>query len=245
MLPDIHTPNHNAEAISAVIRFIKYFKPHRLIQLGDFCDFDSLSRFDLHNVNHFVTLHEELESSNHLLDQIDKAVPRACEKVMIGGNHEDRYHQAKAKFMFVPDKVSRSMVEWRASWAHEYRLDERGWKWCEYGHGFTFGKVHYTHGWYTGDSAMKRMAGTRPGKNLVTGHLHCHDVYGSIDENMQPIEAETIGTLSRFDLAYLRGKPPTNWLTAFMVIYTRDNGLFNKYLINIIDGGFVFNGLEF
>lgn len=247
VLPDCHFPNHNVEAWNAVLAFIKWFKPDRLIQLGDFCDFDSLSRFDLHHPGQFVTLNDELEAVHKALDQLDKACPKhRCEKVMIGGNHEDRYHQAKAKFLFVPDKISRSMIDWKESWANEYGLPERGWRYCEYGKWFKFGKVVYTHGWSTGKSnAASKEASHFPGSNVIFGHTHRHQVYGCIDADNNPIESETIGTLSKFDLAYLRGKPATDWVNGFMVIYARADGRFTKNFINIIGGTFIFAGKEF
>ena len=145
VLPDIHVPNHNQKAIDAILKFIPYFKPHRLIQLGDFCDFDSLSTFKMYHPKDFVTMSDEIDAATKLLSKIDKVTPKSCKKYMIGGNHEDRYHQAKAKYMFPPDKVTGAVLNWQRSWADEYELDKRGWEWCEYGGHFQFGKIVFTH----------------------------------------------------------------------------------------------------
>jgi len=247
VIPDAHIPNHHAPSVRAVLKFAKYWKPDVFISLGDFCDWDSLSRFDLHHPKHYITMKREVEAANEMLDTIDRILPKTCKKYMVGGNHEDRYHQAKARHMFTPDKIARAAVEWKESWAQEYRLDKRhGWKWCEYGEQFKLGKLVYTHGWSVGKSnAAAKEASCFPGKNVLFGHTHRHQVSGCMDHKMNPIESETIGTLSRFDLAYLRNKPPIDWVHGFMYIYTRPDGDFTKAFVNIVKGRFIVNGRDF
>lgn len=245
VLPDIHVPNEHKPSIEAVIQFIKYFRPHRLVQLGDFCDFNSLSSYDLHRTSEFVYLEDELGAANALLDRLDKALPKNCEKIMVGGNHEDRYPIYLAKWMFFPDKVSKSLHKFSDSWATEYNLQKRKWKWCDYGGHFRFGKLTYTHGWYSGPSACQQTAKLFPGQSVLFGHTHRHQVYGCMDEKQLPIEVETIGTLSRFDLAYLRGKPPFDWTNGFSYLYTKEDGTYTKAFVHIINGNFIVNGKEF
>ena len=239
VLPDIHAPQHHEPSINAVIDYIKYFKPHRLILLGDVCDFNSLSTYDLHSPSEFIYLEDELDSTNDILDRLEKAVGKRCEKVLIGGNHEDRYKAYLSKHLLFGEKVTRSLKRFKDSWADEYSLDERGWKWCEYGGHFKFGKVVYTHGWFSGPNACQQMGKLFPGSNVVFGHSHTHQIYGCMDEKQLPIEVETIGTLSRFDLSYLRGKPPFNWVHGFVSIVTREDGRFSKRFTNIIGGSFI------
>lgn len=237
--PDIHTPLHDEPSIKALLDFIKWFKPHRFVQLGDFCDFNSLSSYDLHKTGEFVYLEDELDAANALLDRFDKALPKKCEKFMVGGNHEDRYPAFLAKWMFFPDRVSKSLRKFSESWGDEYNLSKRKWKWCDYGGYFKFGKLTYTHGWASGPSAPLDLSRRFPGQNVLAGHTHQHSVYGCLNEDGLPIEVETIGTLSRFDLAYLRGKPPYNWTRGFSHIFTMGNGVFTKRFTHIIQGRFV------
>lgn len=245
ILPDIHSPQHHEPSIRAIIEYIRYFRPHRLVQLGDMCDFNSLSSFDLHSPSEFCYLEDELGATNDLLDRLDKACPKACEKVLIGGNHEDRYKQYLAKHLMFGEKVTRSLKKFEDTWAHEYNLPKRKWKWTEYGGHYKFGKLICTHGWYSGPNACASMAKLFPGRNLVFGHTHTHKIYGCMDENKNPIEVETIGTLSRFDLAYLRGKPPFDWVHGFMTVHMRADGMFTKRFINLISGKFLDNEREF
>lgn len=242
VLPDIHVPNEHKPSVDAVLEFAKYFKPHRFVQLGDFCDFNSLSSYDLHKPSEFIYLEDELGPTNALLDRIDKVLPRSCEKILIGGNHEDRYPIYLAKKMFFGDRVSNSLHKFSESWAQEYNLHKRNkWKWCEYGESFRFGKITYTHGWASGNSACLDLSKRFPGQNVLAGHVHSHMVYGCMDERQLPIEIETIGTLSRFDLAYLRGKPAFNWARGFSTVFTMEDGTFTKSFTHIVDGRFIAN----
>jgi len=245
VLPDVHVPHEHKPSIEAILQFIRYWKPNRLVQLGDFCDFNSLGSFDLHNVDEYISLDDELKAANDLLDRLDKALPRGCEKYMVGGNHEDRYHKVKAKFLCPPDRITKALLSWQQSWAHEYNLTERGWKWVEYGGHFHLDKIVYTHGWACGPSACADMARRFPGRNVMFGHVHSHMTAGFMDERGLPIEIESIGTLSNFDLSYLRGKPPYNWARGFSYVYTMPDGTFTKSFVHIVDGRFVINGKLF
>lgn len=234
VLPDIHTPNYDYTSINAVKAFIKYYKPTTLIQLGDFCDWDSVSSFEPNAEKEIQTLDKESDSSNQLLDELDKVLPKNCAKIMIAGNHEDRY--AKFRINQAQDVKTRRMKTF-TSWDDEYNLDSRGWESYDYGSHVKIGKIVFTHGWK--NHGAKKMAEFFPGKNVIFGHLHRHEVHGLLDENQNPIESECIGTLSRFDLSYMRGQPVTNWVHSFMYIDMMDNGTFSKHFVHIINGQFI------
>lgn len=245
VLPDIHVPCEHKESVDAVLRFIKDFKPDTLVQLGDFCNFDSLSKHPIGRPGEFIYLEDELDASNALLDKLDAAVPKHCKKYLVGGNHEDRYSVYKTQHLYFSEQITRSLKEFK-EWWDEYKLPTRkNWNWCEYGGWFELGKIIYTHGWASGSNSALDTSRRFPGKNVLFGHTHQHLVYGCMDEHQRPIEIESIGTLSQFDLAYLRGKPPYNWTRGFSYIYTMDNGNFTKSFIHVVDGRFIVGGKEY
>lgn len=240
VLPDIHVPNNEPLATSVVLKFLKYYNPDILIQLGDFCDWDSIASYDVRKESDVVTIDKEITESNYLLDDIDKSVGKKCRKIMIGGNHEARMAKFMANNGFILS--IRRMREF-STWQNEYGLSRRGWESVEYGEHVKIGKIIFTHGWH--NFGPKRMGEKFPGRNVIFGHTHRHEVYGWIDEQDRPIESETIGTLSRFDLSYLNGCPPTNWVNSFMYIDMKEDGSFSKHFVNIINGSFIELGREF
>jgi len=179
-------------------------------------------------------------AANDLLDKLDSIIPSNCQKMMIGGNHEARYEKFRInKGMLVGIRRMRTLHSWQL----EYNLEKRGWHSVDYGRHIEMGKIVFTHGWES--LQPKGMAELFPGRNVIFGHLHQHLIYGCMDEKGLPIESETIGTLSKFDLSYLKGKPAKNWVNGFMYIDMRDDGTFSKHFCNIINGKFIEYGRSF
>ena len=188
------------------------------------------------------TIEREIDSANQLLDTIDKSLPKKCKKIMLGGNHEARYAKFMANNGFI---LSVRRMKQFTSWQNEYNLMSRGWEAKEYGEHIQIGKIIFTHGWYTSNNACQQMARCFPGRNIIFGHTHRHDISGCMDEHDLPIESETIGTLSNFNLAYLKGKPPVNWVNGFMYVDMKDDGTFSKHFVHVIEGNFIEYGKEF
>lgn len=241
VLPDIHTPNHNHHAIKAVLQFIKFYKPDTLIQLGDFCDWDSLSSYDVNRESEIQNIDKEIREANFLLDDIDSACSRNCKKIMIGGNHEIRYEKFKVN---KGAKVEFKRIRELTSWELEYNLYGRGWDSFSYGQHVQIGKLIFTHGWGR-TCTPKRMAERYPGRNVIYGHTHQHLIYGCLDERDMPVESESIGTLSNFNLSYLNGEPASHWVNSFMYIDMRDDGSFSKHFTHVIGGRFIEHNREF
>lgn len=242
VLPDIHTPNEETKALKPIFSFLKFYKPDIFIQLGDFSDWDSVSSFEVRKEKDIQTIETEIKAANKLLDQIDATLPKKCKKVMLGGNHEDRYEKFRANNGFF---LSIRRMKDFTSWQEEYQLKKRGWEAHDYGKHFTVGKIVFTHGWFAAGSAAKKMAECFPGRSVIFGHTHRHLLYTCADEKGLPIESESLGTLSKFDLAYLKGKPPIDWVHMFMAIDMMPDGSYTKHAINVIDGKFVSHGKIF
>lgn len=238
--PDVHCPNQNQDAVESALEFIKYYKPTHFVQLGDFCDWDSVSTYDSRREDDIVTIQREITSANELLDRLDKALGD-CEKFMVGGNHEARYEKFKISKGF---EVSIRRLKDFGSWYKEYLLDERGWKHCEYGEHFEIGKIIFTHGWYASGNHSQRHLGLFH-KNIIYGHTHQFQVATAVGLDGNPVMAASIGTLSRSNLSYLVGKPPVNWLNMFAYIDMQDNGTFSTHFVPIVNGHFYELGQQF
>lgn len=241
VLPDIHTPNHEYKALGSIYSFIKFYKPHYLIQLGDFCDWDSVSSYDPHHERDITTIDREIASANLVLDDLDRLCKKT-KRIMIGGNHEDRYEKFRITQGF---QMSIRRMKDFSSWDREYNLHKRGWEVVPYGGHYSLGKVIFTHGWFASGSAAAQMARCFPGRNVIFGHTHKHLIHGCMDERGLPIESESIGTLSKFDLSYLKGKPPVDWIHGFLYIDMREDGTFAKHFVRVIQGKFIEYGREF
>ena len=63
--------------MEALLDFIKFYKPETVIQLGDFCDWDSVSDFQPSSEEEIQPIDIEIESANKLLDRLDKVCGKA------------------------------------------------------------------------------------------------------------------------------------------------------------------------
>ena len=240
--PDVHTPNHNTNAVNAALSYIKVYKPTQFIQLGDFCDWDSFTSYDPRRQRDIVNVEEEVVSANKLLDELDALLPKSCKKDMIGWNHEARVPKYLAKHGM--DTQHQRLAKKIRSWHEAYRLDERGWGHIEYGEVLEVGKILFSHGWFTGGSHAKKHLALYH-KCLIYGHTHEFQVATENGFDGHPVMAASIGTLSNFDLSYLVGKPPVNWINMFMTIDVMEDGTFTPNFIPLINGRFVKGGIVY
>lgn len=239
--PDVHVPNHNVPAVNAALEFNRFYQPTHFIQLGDFCDWDSVSTYDSRREQDIVTIQHEIKESNNLLDAIEQSLPEGCEKFMVGGNHEARYEKFKVNKGF---EVSIRRLKDFGNWHEEYELDRRGWGHCEYGEHHEIGKIIFTHGWYaSGNHASRHLALFH--KNIVYGHTHQFQVATAVGLDGNPVMAASIGTLSNSNLSYLVGKPPVNWLNMICYIDMKDDGTFSIHFVPIVNGAFFELGRQF
>lgn len=88
-LSDMHIPFHDPDAISCAFGFVRDIRPNRLILNGDIPDFYQLSRF-LKSPRRILSMQDDIDQTNVILDDLDAVLPDECEKDWILGNHEDR-----------------------------------------------------------------------------------------------------------------------------------------------------------
>lgn len=161
ILPDIHCPYHDPKALDLVERVARKTKFDRLIDLGDFADFYSVSFFD-RNPTRCDDLEWEIREGNLLLDRLDAL--GIHKKHYVLGNHEyrlERYLAKNAPALFNMVKVERL-----------FRLRERGWGWTPYQDTYHLGKLHITHDLNKAGKRAHDEARAEYEGNAVIGHTH-------------------------------------------------------------------------
>ena len=249
VLPDIHFPDHSEEAVDAMLQYLKDYKPHGLLMLGDFWEMDGVTRWDRENNDLDKTLTELEEGAKFIKKKILKAAGPQCKvKIFLSGNHEDWFRQYVEEMKtFSPDKIKLLERLFGSTKIEDLcGLKELGFDVHPYitennsCHMIKIGHAHFTHGY---------IAGMNPAKKLFNQVLAC--VYQGHTERLDTYrhrsiygekEAVTLGTLrDASKVTYNKGKL-LGWNHSFTTFEFMKDGYFSRNTHQIIKGRFSVNG---
>ena len=246
LLPDFHHPHHAKLAVNAVFQFVKWFKPDGINLLGDAMNMDFANHWKRKEQD-FAYFRDVTVKGNYddfdreILTPLEKLLPRHCERVYMGGNHEDWVNIITRKDTHLKGSVEPENC---------LRLKERGWIWIPYidnnRRGIKkYGKLLTFHGIYANKYHAQKTAETFS-KSSAYGHTHDIQSYTKItvDDDRGFHTAQSIGCLCNLSPEFMKGRM-NRWVNAFGVIYVRDDGMYNLYVPVIINGKFVFEGKIF
>lgn len=251
LLPDIHYPHHNVEAFRAVLKFIKWFKPDEVNLLGDAMNMDTVNHWKRDKGNQLYFEGKRMKAEyegfdRDILRPIEKAIPKHCVKVYMGGNHEDWVNEVIEK-----NPQLQGMIEPEIA----LNLKKRNWIWIPYiihnnddswKRGMReYGKLVVFHGEYTNKYHAFKTASSFS-KSVVYGHTHDIQMYTTTtqDDYTSFHTAQSIGCLANLSPEYLKGNF-NKWVNAFGILYLRENGYFNLYTPIIVKGKFIYAGKIF
>lgn len=232
VLPDLHIPNEDPNAVNAVLAYANDHKPwDELILLGDLMDMNCISSHNAGNLRAIEAqnLMDDYDKGNTFLDRLEGL---ARKTVYLQGNHEyrvERYINAnpQLKGSIEPEK--------------QLHLAQRGIKWIkswEKGEMYKVGKAVFVHGLYHNEFHAKSMVLAFE-SNIFYGHLHDIMSYPKVNKGEHNTKtAQSLGCLCRYNQTYILGKP-TKWQQAFGIFYFLPNGNFNYYIPMIFNGCFV------
>ena len=97
LLPDFHYPHHNKQAVKAVFKFIKWFKPNTVVILGDGLEMEAVNHWQHEKGNRKFLENKRLLTEYEGFDQeiltpLDKLCTpkdrrrRKPRKIFMGGN---------------------------------------------------------------------------------------------------------------------------------------------------------------
>lgn len=238
--PDTHMKHRDHRAVSAMLNFVEWFDPHLHIIGGDLLDADGISHWPSNDLKPRQFIPEVVEA-REFLDALKSKMCASSGILYIEGNHEDWLRQAMVakmpEFFFGLEELGlmpdlSSLLD----------LEARGIPLIPVNEILKIGKLHFTHGLFTGPSAPKKHL------NLIKGNIyyfHTHDVLTHHEPSMSGmIEAASLGCLCSLDAPFLKGRP-NNWVHAFGVFEVRRDGSFSFYCPKIFNGQFSFAGKVF
>lgn len=231
--PDTHVPEHDERAVAAFLAFVRDYKPHGYVNLGDFMEMGAVSHWRPRD-DAPKRLGPEVEAANALLDQLDRALGPGCVyKRFLIGNHEDWLDQYRVERMSELEGLGLLRVQ------DLLGLKDRGFRVVPLNEILRLGQLHFIHGYYTNKyHAFKHLEVF--GCNLMYGHLH--DIQSYIGASVGGVyEALSIGCLRTLNAPFMKGRP-NNWAHAFGIVEYRIDGTYTRYVPIIVDGRFSFAG---
>ena len=233
----IHVPAYNKPIMNGILDLMSDYKFDGIINGGDFLDMGALSSYEKGKLNTAgVTLREEYDIGNELLDRFDEKLSPGALKVYLWGNHEDRYWRWKAD-------VDNAKYGDILNPTDELNLKERGYivKDKYKTDFYKLGSLHLMHGeYYNVHCAKKHMDVFR--RNILFWHTHRLQVHREGD-----FCAWNCGTLAdiwsdSFD--YAKRGMRMQWANGFPIIHIEGKSHYIE-LVNCINNSFVYNGIKY
>jgi predicted phosphodiesterase len=234
IISDVHVPEEDEGALNAVYKLISDLKFDGIINLGDFMDFGSISRFNKgkNKTLEGQRLKKDYIKGNAILDVFDRLLPVNAEKHFLLGNHERRLDVLVDEFPMLEDLFSLESC---------LKLSERGYKVYPHNEIVKFGRLSLVHGIYCGANPAKTHA-TKLLTNVLIGHLHSPEmalIHSPAKECS--VVGYVTGCLSHISPEYMQNKP-SNWAHGVAILYVLPDGQFEVHLCRIVKNKIIYNG---
>lgn len=233
-----HVPFHNQPLTKGVLDLMSAYKYDGIMLLGDFLDMGALSQYEKGKISHTnVTLKEEYEVGNELLDMIDERLDKNALKVFIYGNHCDRYWRWMAD-------VNNNKLGDVFSPTDQLRLKDRGYivkdnYKTDY---YKLAALYVMHGeYYNIHAAKKHLDVFR--RNTIFVHTHRVQIHREGD-----FCAWNSGLMAEIDAPCFDYAPRgmrMQWANAFSIVHIDENENHFVELINCVNNSFVYNGVKY
>ncbi len=229
VVSDVHVPDHDAPAWSAVLDFVRETQPAEVVIAGDFLELESASQHG--GVANPRALVDEIRAGRRELQRLREAVPSAT-ITYLEGNHETRLSRITVRHIptfsgafTVPDLLG---------------LRDFGIRWLPHGKAYALGKLRVMHGWYTPKHhAAKHLDAL--GHSVMYGHTHRPQTFTRSTAENEQHAAYGLGCLRTLDADWCDGKP-MGWHHGFGVVDVLPSGQFHASLVSIHGGRFAFGG---
>lgn len=239
--PDTHCPEHDQNAIGVFCQFLEYYKPHGIVNLGDFLEMKSVARWNPSDPSP-KRIVPEIKIGISVLSKIDKALGSQCVyRGFLIGNHEDWLQQ------YLNEKIP-EVLDGLEELGTKLTIDELlglkkfGYETVPLNEILQIGDANFIHGYYTGKHHAAKHLDVF-GVNIYYGHVH--DVQSHSGVSVKGLhESMSLGCLRTLQAPFLKGKP-NNWSHAFGIFEIRNDGSYTRYVPIMINGRMSFNGKIF
>lgn len=241
IIPDTQIPYEDKRTLAALEAYIADVQKSDdpfvgWIQMGDFLDFDEISRWNVgYEASIKGDLAESFERGNTFLDRHQELMglsKKPYQMVILEGNHDWRVRDFGRKHPHLAKHVD---------FAKNLRLEERGIKFVECWEKhevFQKGKAFFVHGNFINKYHAAKMVDTY-GVNIYYGHSHDVMEFPKVTWGKdKTVVGKSLGCLCIYEMPYMKTKP-SNWQQAFAEFYFFPDGYFQEITTKIFRHRFV------
>lgn len=248
VLPDIHFPDHDPEALEVAKAALRLLQPEYTLLLGDVLDcgvFSSHAKKTIVEADTSDYKVLEVDPCNALLDEIQQNTSKFTH--FLEGNHENRIERWAANNGRVGESIypfisPRATVgKGRKDFAMVPYVVPTGARM-----GFVqivkpsakmrTGGLVAVHGWSHAKHCARIHLETSRSQSIVHGHVHRQQLDSARDPwTGQPIKAWSPGTLSDLQPFYAHGGKPSEWTHGFSLVYVGKES-WTSYMVTIAHG---------
>jgi hypothetical protein len=265
-------PFHDEHAIDVALQIVADAKPHRIINLGDSCDFAEWSSKFTISPEMVLTTQPTIDRLHRFIAEQIAAAPDDCQITLMEGNHDARLPLAITKNAMAALRLRRANTpdSWPVlSMPHLLRLDDfgqlaNGQPRATYIAGYPAARIKLAAGNDTitplfavhGERLTVSAVAKNERQSFVQGHIHrIQDHWATFDVDGQPIivNAWSPGCLCRIDGAVPSTRGATDprgvpirriedWQQGCAIITVSDDGSWSKELVPITNGNATWRG---
>lgn len=242
VVPDSHGCYIDPKAATAFLADLKVIDPDEIVFLGDHVDVSGM--YSVHQPSYLdefeYSYETDIMSAEAFFNAIQKRAPRA-RGYYLEGNHEAHVERWISRTL-KNSKDARAMLELQAP-EQRLRLKERGIQYCrtlDFRDGLSvpgtikLGKCHFTHG-FTAAKYTSALHVARYGSNIVHGHVHRVQEYGTRTVASDAIGGWCPGTLALLQ-PYYRHTSPTEWRHGYGLQAVSRDGRFVHINVPLVNG---------
>lgn len=227
-------PDRISVAHKALVEVVRELKPRVKILNGDVFDGVSVCRHPPFGWSERPTVQQEIEACQERIAEIERVLPRGCEKRWNIGNHCIRFERTLAQQAsefagVIGTRLGDHFQGWEMQWSTLINPASPGPVMVKHR---VAGGVHAAY-----NNTLKG------GLSIVTGHTHLLEVKPWGDYRGRRYGVQT-GTLSDIDapaFEYMENGP-TSACSGFAVLTFKDGRLLPPELCEVIDGAAIFRG---
>jgi predicted MPP superfamily phosphohydrolase len=235
IIPDTHfKPGMDFTHVKWLARCINDIKPDKLIHLGDWADFESLSSYDRGKRSHEQKRYvKDVAAANQALDILESNLTVNPKKIYIAGNHDEG--RIKKAIDEDPQRCEGMLS------MDDIKFKEAGWKVIPFGKPHREDGILYCH-YFSGGVMGRPIGGENPATKLLTtqyvsctaGHTHTRDFSERTRADGQRILGLIAGCFLPHDYrpSYAGTMPRNLWWSGVTIKEDVKDGYYNPRFID-------------